>query len=109
MPKRKSGGLRISKARVDEPLRTIYRKLREEFTAADLAKFTEIEEGIPFERVLADLEKIHQKNEAKPRRRKLKSQALAGSLSRYSDGKPLKGARAKVQKRVARAAAKEGR
>jgi hypothetical protein len=42
----------------DEELKAIYAKMREEFTAADLQKYTEIEEGIPAEVVLAELEAI---------------------------------------------------
>jgi hypothetical protein len=34
-------------------------KSRREFSAADLQKFTVIEKGIPFEKVLADLEARH--------------------------------------------------
>ena len=68
MPKRNTNGSWRSKARVDEPLRTIYRKLREEFTAADLQEYTKIEEGIPFEQVLAELEKPRRR--AKRERRK---------------------------------------
>jgi len=42
-------------------LRAIYAQLRREFTAADLQKFTEIEEGIPAEQVIAEMEEIHRK------------------------------------------------
>lgn len=40
-------------------LRAVYARSRAQFTAADLQKFTEVEEGIPFATVLAKLEKIH--------------------------------------------------
>jgi hypothetical protein len=40
----------------EEELRAIYDKIRREFTAADLQKYTEIEEGIPVEQVLEELE-----------------------------------------------------
>ncbi len=42
-------------------LRAIYAQLRREFTAADLQKFTEIDEGIPIEQVIAEMEEIHRK------------------------------------------------
>jgi hypothetical protein len=45
----------------DEDLRELYAKFRREFTAADLQKFTEIEDGIPFEQIIAELEEIHRK------------------------------------------------
>jgi len=37
-----------------------YRLAREAFTAADLQEFTELDEGIPFEQVLAELETLHE-------------------------------------------------
>jgi hypothetical protein len=61
MPKRKSNSVRISKAKVTDDDRTIYAILREEFTAADLQKYTEIEPLIPADQVLAQLEKSHRK------------------------------------------------
>jgi hypothetical protein len=65
MAKRKNDRSRRSKGKVDKRLQAIYAKSRAEFSAADLQKFTEIEEGIPFEEVLAELEKIHRKSNAK--------------------------------------------
>ncbi|HWG47511.1 MAG TPA: hypothetical protein VN688_32410 [Gemmataceae bacterium] len=55
----------------DATLEEIYAKARQEFTAADLQKYTEIEEeeGIPAEQVLAEMEKIHQQ-ESRKRRKK---------------------------------------
>ena len=47
--------LRIKKG---DSLKTIYAKARKAFTAADLQKYTEIEEGIPARQVLAELEKV---------------------------------------------------
>jgi hypothetical protein len=46
-------------------LQAIYAKSRAEFSAADLQKFTEIEEGIPFEKIMADLEDIHRRTKRK--------------------------------------------
>jgi hypothetical protein len=42
-------------------LREIYKKYREEFSAADLQQYTELEEGIPADEILAELEAIQQK------------------------------------------------
>jgi hypothetical protein len=39
-----------------EELKEAYRLARESFTAADLQQFTELDEGIPAEEVLAELE-----------------------------------------------------
>ncbi len=42
-------------------------KVKAAFSAADLQRYTEIEEGIPAEDILKDLEEIHRKaNENKP-------------------------------------------
>ncbi|MBL8796207.1 MAG: hypothetical protein JNM56_20075 [Planctomycetia bacterium] len=42
----------------EEDLRAIYAKYKKEFSAADLQKYTEIEEGIPVEQVIAECEAI---------------------------------------------------
>ena len=47
--------LRVNKG---DDLKAIYAKIKRSFTAADLQRFTEIEEGIPAEKVLADLEAL---------------------------------------------------
>ena len=36
----------------------LYAKMRKKFTAADLQKYTVIEKGIPFEKVLAEMQRI---------------------------------------------------
>jgi hypothetical protein len=59
MPKRKDDVIRVLRVKDTDDLPTIYAKLRRRFTAADLQRFTEIEEGIPAEQVLAELEAIH--------------------------------------------------
>jgi hypothetical protein len=61
MGKRNNENIRISRAKVTDDDRTIYATLREEFTAADLQKYTEMETMIPAEQVLEELEKIHQR------------------------------------------------
>ena len=69
MSKRKNNSVRISKAKVTDDDRTIYAILREEFTAADLQKYTEIEPLVPADHVLARLEKSQQKVRAKKKSR----------------------------------------
>jgi hypothetical protein len=57
--KKKKDEIPILKIRKGATLREIYARAREQFSAADLQKFTEIEEGIPAEQVLAKMEEIH--------------------------------------------------
>jgi hypothetical protein len=52
-----------------DSLKTIYAKVKKAFTAADLQKYTEIEEGIPMEQVLAELDAIHQQEMQKRRKK----------------------------------------
>ena len=78
MAKRKEDGIRILRVKDTDDLPTIYAKLRKAFTAADLQKFTEIDEGIPAEQILAELEAIDReetkkrlsREETKKRKRK---------------------------------------
>lgn len=65
MAKRKNGNTPRPRAKKDKELQAIYDRVRREFTAADLQKFTEIEEGIPLEQVIAEMEKIHREFQAK--------------------------------------------
>jgi hypothetical protein len=48
-----------------ESLRSVYARIRREFTAAELQRYTEVEEGIPAEQILADMESIHRRETAK--------------------------------------------
>ncbi|HJT76460.1 MAG TPA: hypothetical protein VJ739_04590, partial [Gemmataceae bacterium] len=48
-----------------EELKEAYRLARESFTAADLQKYTELDEGIPFEEVLAELEEAQRQFDQK--------------------------------------------
>ena len=61
MAKRKYDSTRRSSVNSDRGLKALYAKMRREFSAADLQKYTEIEEGVPAAQVLADLERIHRK------------------------------------------------
>jgi hypothetical protein len=49
----------------DMRLADLYAKVRREFSAADLAKFTELTPTVPAREVLAELEVIHQRNSRK--------------------------------------------
>jgi hypothetical protein len=72
MTARKNGAIRVLRVKKGESLKAIYAKLRKAFTAADLQKYTEIEEGIPMEQVLSDLEAI-QSEETQKRKKKKKA------------------------------------
>jgi hypothetical protein len=49
-----------------EELAEAYRLAWESFTAADLQRYTELDEGIPFEEVLAELEAAQKQFDQKP-------------------------------------------
>jgi hypothetical protein len=51
-------------------LKEIYAAARRSFSAADLQKYTDVEEGIPLERVIADMESIQQSQNRKRRHKK---------------------------------------
>jgi hypothetical protein len=57
--------LRIKKG---QDLKAFYAKRRRAFTAADLQQYTEMEEGIPAEKVLAELEALAKQPRRKPRK-----------------------------------------
>jgi hypothetical protein len=61
VPQRKKPRKRKPSAREDSELKEIYAKYKKEFSAADLQKYTEIEEGIPVEQVIAEMAEIHRK------------------------------------------------
>jgi hypothetical protein len=54
----KKNAVRILRVKKGDDLKTIYAKVRRAFTAADLQKYTEIEEGIPFDQIIAECERI---------------------------------------------------
>ncbi len=58
MAKRKDDKPRRRMSKEEKRLQAIYAKSRREFSAADLQKFTEIEDGIPIEQVIAEMEEI---------------------------------------------------
>ncbi len=59
---RKPGG---SSRKKPQSVRAVYARIKREFSAADLQKYTVIEEGIPAEQVLAEMEAIHRKVSAR--------------------------------------------
>jgi hypothetical protein len=69
MAKRKVAPIPILRVKKGESLKSIYAKARRAFTAADLQKYTEIDEGIPAEQVVAELEAIDRGEKAKRKRR----------------------------------------
>jgi len=54
MPK-KYNGVKVLKVRKGASLREIYRAAKEQFTAADLARFCQDEPMVPAEQVMAEL------------------------------------------------------
>jgi hypothetical protein len=58
-----------------ESLKSMYARIRREFTAADLAKYAEIEEGIPFEQIIAEARAIQEGKANKPKPKKTKKKA----------------------------------
>jgi hypothetical protein len=60
MARKKKQNKGKSSRKKPETLREIYARIKREFSAADLQKYTVIEEGVPAEQVLADMRKIHE-------------------------------------------------
>jgi hypothetical protein len=69
---RKNGRVPRLWVKKGDSLKTIYTKARRAITAADLQKYTEIEDGIPFEQVIAAAEAIHREETAKRSQKKTK-------------------------------------
>jgi hypothetical protein len=57
--KRKKTKPSQSQSKKNRELQAIYDEFRRKFTAADLQKFTVVEKGVPAEKVLAGMKKIH--------------------------------------------------
>ncbi len=68
MAKKKKPDIPILRVPKNATMRQIYKAARESFTAADLQKYTEIEEGIPMKDVLAAMEKIQRKADQKKKK-----------------------------------------
>ena len=65
MAKRKPNKPRRTVSKEERRLQAIYAKSRREFSAADLQKYTVIEKGIPFEKVIKEMEKIQRNHKPK--------------------------------------------
>jgi hypothetical protein len=70
MANKKKDDIPLLKVRKGATLREIYKRAREEFTAADLQKYAEIEETVPMEQVIRELEEIHRKESQRKKRKK---------------------------------------
>jgi hypothetical protein len=70
MAKKKKNSVPILRVPKNATLKQIYAIHRKQFSAADLQKFTEIEEGIPIEKIIADMEAIQREETGKRRKKK---------------------------------------
>lgn len=61
--------LAVLRVKKGASLKALYAAARRAFTAADLQKYTAIEEGIPAEQVLAELEAVDREESGKRRRK----------------------------------------
>jgi hypothetical protein len=71
--RKKQFAVPILKVRKNATLKEIYAAAREQFTAADSQKYTEIEEGVPAEQLLAELEEINRRESKKIQKKKKKT------------------------------------
>src|SRR5260370_7723541 len=78
------GTIPVLRVKKGASLKAIYTAARRAFTAADLQKYTEIEEGTPARQVLADLEAIDQE-EARKRRREARRSGRCHPTHRHLD------------------------
>jgi hypothetical protein len=105
MAARKKGAIRVLRVKKGETNKSLYARLRKAFTAADLQKYTEIEEGIPAQQLLAELETIDR--EERQKRKKRRRMAGPGNgVGRFAIH--CSGAIAAAIRRVHRQAREEG-
>jgi hypothetical protein len=69
MARRKNPAVPILRIKKGDSLKAIYAKARRAFSAADLQKYTVIEEGFPARQVLTELEELDQKDTRKQKRK----------------------------------------
>ena len=55
---KKKGRVPVLVVRKGATLREIYARARQEFTAADLQRYTELDEGVPADEILAEMEEV---------------------------------------------------
>ncbi len=65
MNQQQSGGPFPVPSEGEQHLKALYERYRQEFTAADLQKYTQIEDGVPLEQVIAEMEQIYQASRAR--------------------------------------------
>lgn len=68
MSKQVKNGIPIFRVKKHDTKKALLARFKKDFTAADLQKYTEIEEGIPLEKIIADMEAIHEKGSRKKKR-----------------------------------------
>ena len=73
MPKRKPARKSSVQKYTKAEMRAIYDKVRREFTAADLQKYTVIEKTIPARKVLAEMNAAHEADVRRDARRRKKA------------------------------------
>jgi len=69
MAVKKDPQIRILRIKKGDSLKTIYAKARKAFTADDLQKYTEIEEGFPVGPIIAEMETIDRQERANRKRK----------------------------------------
>jgi hypothetical protein len=69
MPKKKKAAIPRLVVPKNATLRQIHAKYRQEFTASDLQQYTEIEDGIPVEQILAEMEALQRRETQRPRKK----------------------------------------
>ncbi len=69
MAKEKNGVFRILRVKKGDSLKTIYAKAHRAFTAADLQRYTQDDEMLPTEQLLADMKAILREHEKKKKKR----------------------------------------
>ena len=69
MSAKKNDRIPVVRVKEGDDLKTIYAKVRRAFTAADLQKYTEIEEGIPMEQIIHEMEAIHREETLKRKKK----------------------------------------
>jgi hypothetical protein len=72
MAKEKLAVFRILRVKKGDSLKTIYAKAHRAFTAADLQRYTQDDEMVPMEKLVADLEAMYRESQKKQKKRSRK-------------------------------------
>jgi len=70
MAKQKLEVFRILRIKKGDDLKTIYAKAHRAFTAADLQRYTQDDEMLPTEQLVADLEAMYREHQKKQKQKK---------------------------------------